>query len=223
MIVACLTTWEPRVAMIGPTLETVCAQRSVERVLLLVAPQVRVDAVRVAFDTRAEVFVVEDIGPGKKHLASNFCAPDDTIITFDDDYLYASDHAETLARNVAECGCVCGFQGHSIDGATVEDADADYLGGLLSWGYRARWLKPSNVLRWGRDQRTREADDVYLGAIFRRAGLRCRVVPGEYRHRRPHANIEAYLTAALRFHPDCYARERSCIVAAWSGLAEVAA
>lgn len=223
MIVASLTTWEPRVALVGPAVAAACALAGVDRVIVLVAPQVRALAVPHVYGTRAELHVVEDIGPGKKHLAPDYCAPDDLLVTLDDDFCYAPDHAQALAAHVEHTGCVCGFQGHTLDGGTVDEGPADYLGGLCSWAYRAAWLDTAAVLRWGRDPRTRDTDDVYLGALFRKAGHAVRVVRGERRHRWPPVNFDAAMCReSLCYHPQKREREVSALAAAWAGL-EVAA
>jgi len=223
VIVASLTTWEPRVALARPAVEAACALSGVGRVLVFVAPQVRSAAVDAVAGTRAELCVVEDIGPGKKHLASALCSPGDVVVTVDDDYCYAPDHARALVDQVERTGCVCGFQGHTRDGGTVDEGPADYLGGLCAWAYRAEWLDADEVLRWGRDPRTRDTDDVYLGAVFRRAGYAMRVVRGARRHRWPPVNFDAaFSRESLCFHPQKREREASALSAAWQGL-EVAA
>ena len=224
MIVVSLTTWEPRVTLARPAVEAACALSGVGRVLVFVAPQVRPAAVGIVYGTRAELHVAEDIGSGKKHLAPDLCAPDDTIVTLDDDFCYAPDHAQVLADHTERTGCVCGFQGHTRDGGTVAEGLADYLGGLCAWAYRAAWLDTADVLRWGRDPRTRDTDDVYLGAVFRRVGRGVRVVQGAKRHRWPPMNFDAAMCReSLCYHPQKREREKSALAAAWAGLEEVAA
>lgn len=201
MIVASLTTHEPRAAFLAPTLDSILAQIGVERVVLNVH-EACVPLLRgVPCDPKVEVHVVEDIGPGKKHLAPLVCRPDDVIVTFDDDHIYRDDHTVHLVAEVIEHERVASYRGYRIDDwSPVKEGPAHALDGKTSWAYRAGWLDPQEVLRLGRRSDCWHSDDVYVGALFYRAGRQCWVATGhDQRHVWPTPNIDAYHASGLQF------------------------
>lgn len=219
MRVASLTTFAPRAAHIRPSLDSVCAQDGIDRVLLLVAACDRDQAGKTARDTRAELHVVADIGPGRKHLAAGLCEPDDIIVTFDDDHEYEPQHARTLTRWVESSDSVCGFVGHRLNGDTIDHGFAAFLSGAQGWAYRAGWLSVADVLAWGRRPDCWHSDDIYLGAIFRRSGRRVMVVPGSERNIAPRVNPGAwFVPESLRFAADRIERSATCQRIAWADL-----
>lgn len=219
MIVAALTTMRSRVPYLRETLDSLVGQRMVDRVLLLAEPELCGLIEVVIRGCFVELHEVEDIGPGKKHLATRLCSPSDVIVTFDDDHVYEPDHASRLVYALRETDKVCGFFGCQLDGSDVREGPADFLSGAQSWAYRAGWLTADDVLEWGRHPRCWHSDDVYLGAIFRRYGRRIHVVSAPQAYFAPRANPRAFLSPdSLRFHVDRLQRGAACQRTAWADL-----
>lgn len=215
-VIAALTTYEPRSSYIRPSIESILAQVGVDRVLLLVGnPLVFKTVTNVLDGLDLDIVQVEDIGPGKKHLASAYCGSGDTIVTFDDDKIYNSKHASALVDEMNRSGLTTGMLGFkaTLPLKTVRSGVCDLLHGEVGIAYQASWLNYKNVIDFGKREECRHNDDIYLGWLFKNRGG-CNVLANANREfLNPSNNIAATRAAAINRSMARRYRLRKCMEA----------
>lgn len=217
-VVAAVTTHEPRSPYIRPSVESILAQEGVDRVVLLVGNALVERVVKqVLSGLSLDIVQVEDIGPGKKHLAP--CDPDDTIVTFDDDKVYDPSHAQALVQEMERSGLATGALGFlaTLPLKTVRSGPCDLLHGEVGIAYRASWLDPDEVLDFGRRPECRHNDDVYVGWLLKKRGG-CNVLAAEEKILRPKSNVPAARASAINGSPARRWRLRQCMEATFLGM-----
>lgn len=189
VVVAVVTTFEGRMREARLPLASISEQSGIDRSLLLVGNE-RVATVveKTVAGLGFEIHLVEDVGPHKKHLAGLFCAAEDVAVTFDDDMIYAPDHAQALVAALGESGLPSGMKGivasRPIRGC--HGGPCDFIHGETGWAYRVGWLPVQEVLAFGRRPECRHNDGPTTGWIFAQGGRRCYVPPSARReHRSP--------------------------------------
>lgn len=210
-LVASIATYDKRVAFIRSSVESITVQTGVDRVLIMTGtPEVQEQAQVICADLPVEVVLVEEIGPGKKHLATQFCSSGDDIITFDDDRIYPEGYAQFLVdafrENERPTGLV-GFQA-TVPLRLVRKGTCDFLHGEYSWVYRASWVDPAQIIAYGNKPSCFANDDVYLGWIFAKQNRQCWVVadPQQEHQKLVKVNTQARAVAALRTSLEAFSR-----------------
>jgi len=219
-VVAAVTTHEPRSPHIRPAVESILAQVGVDRVLLLVGnPLVLKVTEQVLEGLSLDILQVEDIGPGKKHLAAAHCSSGDTVVTFDDDKVYAPGHAAALVAEMQRSGLTTGMLGFraTLPLKTVRSGPCDLLHGEVGIAYQASWLNTDDVLAFGRREECRHNDDIYLGWLFKGRGG-CNVLAADDEFLRPAANRAAARASAINGSPARRWRLRQCMEATFLGM-----
>lgn len=170
-------------------LASIAGQSGIDRVLLLVGNE-RVASVveKTVAGLGFEIHLVEDVGPHKKHLAGLFCAAGDVAVTFDDDLIYAPDHAQALVTALDESELPSGMKG-IVASRPIRGCGGglcDFIHGETGWAYRVGWLPVTEVLAFGRRPECRHNDGPTTGWLFAQWGRRCYVPPVAKReHRSP--------------------------------------
>ncbi len=179
-VVASVATYEKRVDYIRPTVESIVAQRGVDRVLVMTGSQgVQERAREVCVGLPVECAVVNEIGPGKKHLAPLLLLePSDIVVTFDDDRIYDPGHAEVLTSALEASDGPTGLIGYLAASPVVLvlNGPCDFLHGEYGWAYRAEWIPTLDVISCGERPELFHNDDVYLGWLLSKLGMRCYAV-----------------------------------------------
>jgi hypothetical protein len=178
-VVASVATYEKRAAFIAPTVQSIRSQRGVDRVLVMTGSSGVSDAVIGACrGIDVEVQIVAEIGPGKKHLAADFCEASDRVVTFDDDRVYPQGFAEALLDGFEASGMPTGLYGFIAARplAPVGSGRCDFLHGEYGWAYDASMIQTKRVIEMGSRPELFANDDVYLGWMLANAGIRCNVV-----------------------------------------------
>jgi hypothetical protein len=217
-VVGVLTTHRKRVFDIRDTLESIVAQSGLDQVLLLPGDWFTYEAAEPIIDgLGVQMQVVEDIGPGTKHLAGVVLEPGEhVIVTFDDDVIYAPGHVSTLLAALEGSSSPVGFNGFRATKPIIErvrdGGDCNFLNGETSWAYPLSWLDTEAVLQFGRQACCRWHDDPYIGYIFHQSGRCCHVLEGaapEYRF--PTRATRARGVEALNQSPGRHLRLRSSL------------
>ncbi len=170
-------------------LASIASQSGIDRALLLVGNE-RVASVveNTVAGLGFEIHLVEDVGPHKKHLAGLLCSAEDVAVTFDDDMIYAPDHAQALVAALGESGLPSGMKG-IVASRPIRGCGGglcDFIHGETGWAYRVGWLSVPAVLAFGRRPECRHNDGPTTGWIFAQGGRRCYVPPAAKReHRSP--------------------------------------
>ena len=170
-------------------LASIAGQVGIDRALLLVGNE-RVASIveKTVAGLGFEIHLVEDVGPHKKHLAGLLCPAGDVAVTFDDDLIYAPDHARALVAALDESGLPSGMKGivasRPIRGCA--GGLCDFIHGETGWAYRVGWLPVTEVLDFGRRPECRHNDGPTTGWLFAQWGRRCYVPPeAKLEHRSP--------------------------------------
>lgn len=210
-LVASIATYDKRVAFIRSSVESIVVQTGIDRALVMTGtPEVKEQAQSICNGLPVEVVLVEEIGPGKKHLVTQFCSPNDMVITFDDDRIYPEGHAQFLANALLENECPMGLVGFqaTVPLRPVRKGICDFLHGEYSWVYRAGWVDPTQIITYGNKPSCFANDDVYLGWIFAKQNRQCLVLndPNQEHQKLVKVNTEARAVAALRSSLESFRR-----------------
>ena len=180
MPIASVATYAKRIPFIRETVESIHNQDSIDRVLVMVGSSPdREAAEAICSGLHVEVVQVEEIGPGKKHLAPLVCDRDDVIVTFDDDMIYPPGHAERLIKLFEQVGVPCGPLGfRAVFPCRPASFECDFLHGEYGWCYRASMIPCQEVIELGKNPKATANDDVYLGWLVKKNGLHCYAMHG---------------------------------------------
>lgn len=180
MAIASVATYAKRIPFIRKTVESIRNQDGIDRLLVMVGSSPdKVAAEAVCSGLNVEVIQVEEIGPGKKHLAPLVCDRDDIVVTFDDDMIYPQGHAERLIKLFERIGVPCGPLGfRATFPCKTASLECDFLHGEYGWCYRASMILCKDVIEFGRNAKVTANDDVYLGWLLKQNGLHCYAIHG---------------------------------------------
>lgn len=218
MLIASVATYAKRIPFIRETVESIRNQDGIDRVLVMVGSSPdKVAAEAVCSGLNVEVIQVEEIGPGKKHLAPLVCDRDDIIVTFDDDMIYPKEHSERLVKLFEQIGVPCGPLGfRAVFPCRCVSLECDFLHGEYSWCYRASMIPCKDVLEFGRNPKTTANDDVYLGWLLKQNGLHCYAIHGYSKTlSKVKVNRKSREARALRDTPGAMQRYYEALCATW--------
>jgi hypothetical protein len=217
-VIASIATYDRRAPHLRVSVASICDQGVFDRILVMVGSPAVADTVTAALQgLPCEACVVPEIGPGKKHLAATVSAPEDTVVTFDDDRIYPAGYARCLLEGLASAHQPTGLVGYLATSPllAVPEGECDLLHGEYGWAYQASAIPTGQVVALGADPALSAHDDVYLGWLLAKAGTRCHVVADPGLRRAVQINVPARRAGSLGMSADARHRFWRAMQATW--------